>query len=75
MRLALGLLLIVAGLVGGYLVITGKFPPSSVPASGSGGIPGMGSIGSQSGSGGVSVVGTFTHPMHYADYTVGRFVY
>jgi hypothetical protein len=71
MRLALGLLLIVAGLVGGYLVITGKFPPAAPPATGSGGVSSTGQ--GYMGSGGVSVLGTFTHPAHYNDLSAGRF--
>jgi hypothetical protein len=36
MRMTLGVLLITAGLVGGYLILSGKFPPQAAAPSGSG---------------------------------------
>lgn len=46
MRMTLGILLITAGLVGGYLILSGKFPPQATAAAGNG---------TPSGSGGQSI--------------------
>lgn len=56
MRLALGLILIVLGLVGAYQVLTGRFPPTQVQAQ-QGGSANF----NNTGSGGVSISSKLTH--------------
>lgn len=88
MRLSLGLILMALGGVGGYLVLSGKFPPTTAAtttptAPGVTNMPGSaGSAGggnSQAGSGGASLTGMITHwglptQLHYND-GAGRVAY
>ena len=73
MRLALGLILVILGLVGAYFVLTGRFPPTQVTSAetsnmpGSSGVTGGGK--SAAGTGGVSIQSRLTHigiPTHIA---------
>jgi len=66
MRLALGLLLVVLALVGGYFVLSGKFPPSSTTAPAGAPEPigqaAASAAGVQgTGDGGASVLGRLSH--------------